>query len=137
LEVAPLVEQMVGGSLGVGDVITCAIIDQRKVRKVNLQPPTLAMGTWPEVFVCCHENMIIAAIRRKGLLVAYEFKEGDLVMIRHETVGHYIVDAAVRGGINGDDVEVVMLLSDTDNTRDGRVVAVSIEFSQGSSRSSR
>lgn len=134
LEVAPLVQQMGGGSLGVGDVITCAIIDQRKVRKVNLQPPTLAMGTWPEVFVCCHENMIIAAIRRKGLLVAYEFIEGDLVMIRHETVGHYIVDAAIRGGMHGDNVEVVMLLSDTENTRDGRVVAVSIEFSQGSAR---
>jgi len=136
LEVAPLVEHIGGSSLGVGDVITCAIIDQREVRKINLQPPTLAMGTWPEVFVCCHENMIVAAIRRKGLLVAYEFKEGDLLLIRQETVGHYIVDAAIRGGVDCDEVEVVLLLSDTENTRDGRAVSITIEFSQVSSRGS-
>ena len=43
LEVAPLVEHIGGASLGVGDVITCiTFIDQRKVRKINLQPTTLA-----------------------------------------------------------------------------------------------
>lgn len=128
LEVQPLVESLSAGSLGVGDVITCAIINQRKVRQFNFTPPTLAMGTWPEVLVCCHESLVIAVIRRKGLLVAYEFKEGDLVLVHQEILGHYVVDASVRPGVNRGEAEAVMLLAHNDNSRDGRVVSFTIEY---------
>lgn len=130
IEVQPLVESLATGSLGVGDVVTCKIVDQRKVRKVSITPPTLAMGTWPEVFVCCYENLIVATIRRKGLLVAYEFQGGDMNLVRTETFNHYVVDAAVRGGVTEREAEVVLLLSDSDNPRDGRVVSFTIERSQ-------
>jgi len=131
IEVQPLVESISTGSLGVGDVLTCVIIDQRKVRKTNLTPPTLAMGTWPEVFICCYENLIIATIRRKGLLVAYEFSDGDLVLVRTDFFDHYVVDAAVRGGTHEGEAEVVLLLADSDNPRDGRVVSLMIGLSGG------
>jgi len=131
LEVQPLVESLSAiSSLGVGDVLTCAIIDQRKVRKVNLMPPALAMGTWPEVFICCYENLVVATLRRKGLMVAYEFREGDLVVIRQELLQHYVVDASVRPGPNEGEAEIVLLLSHSDNPRDGRVVSFVIEYNR-------
>lgn len=134
LEVQPLVESFSASSLGVGDVLTCAIIDQRRVRKVDLVPPTLAMGTWPEVFICCHDNLIVATLRRKGLMSAYEFRDGDLALIRQETLHQYVVDTGVRPGVRDGEVEVVLLLSHSDNSRDGRVVSFTIEYKSQSVR---
>ena len=130
LEVQPLVSSLSASSLGVGDVLTCAIVDQRRVRKVNLTPPTLAMGTWPEVFICCIENLVVATLRRKGLVVAYEFRDGHLVLIRQELVQHYVVDAGLRPGLKEGEAEVVLLLSHRDNPRDGEVVSFMIEYNR-------
>lgn len=130
LEVQPLVSSLSASSLGVVDVLTCAIVDQRRVRMVNLTPPTLAMGTWPEVFICCIENLVVATLRRKGLVVAYEFRDGDLVLIRQELVSHYVVDAGLRPGVKEGEAEVVLLLSRRDNPRDGEVVSFMIEYNR-------
>ena len=128
IEVQPLVTSLATGSLGVGDVIEARVIDQNEVRKVDLTPPTLAMGTWPEVFVCCYENIVVTTIRRKGLLTAYEFTDDQTLSLIHtETFPHYVVDAAVRSGMNDGEAEVVLLLSDSANQRDGRVVSIIIK----------
>jgi hypothetical protein len=128
LEVQPLVDSYSASSIGVGDVITCAIIDQRKVRRVNLTPPTMAMGTWPEVYICCIANLVIAIIRRKGIMVAYQFEDGDLIFLRQEILHHYVVDAAVRPGLRDSEAELVMLLSLNDNSRDGKIVSFNIDY---------
>jgi hypothetical protein len=99
----------------------------RSVRKVILMPPALAIGTWPEVFICSYENLVVATLRRKGLMVAYEFKGGDLVVIRQELLQHYVVDASVRPGPSEGEAEIVLLPSQSDNPRDGRVVSFVIK----------
>jgi hypothetical protein len=129
LEIQPLVDSLAASSFGVGDVLTCAVMDQKKVGKVNHGPPTLAMGSWPEVLICCHDNFVVATIRRKGLMVAYEFKRGDLEVLRQEALGSYVVDAAIRPGANKNEIEVVLLLTHNDNPRDGRVISLNIGYS--------
>mmetsp|Transcript_9082 Transcript_9082/g.13252 ORF Transcript_9082/g.13252 Transcript_9082/m.13252 type:complete len:2301 (+) Transcript_9082:206-7108(+) len=117
----------------IGDVLTSTIIDQRKFRKIDLMPPTMAMGTMPEVIICCHEIIVIAIIRRKGLLLAYEFKGGSLTATRQEVLNHYVVDASVRpGGASpegNERAEVVLLLAHGDSSRDGQIVSISIDYS--------
>ena len=73
---------------------------------------------------------MVATLRRKGLVVAYEFRDGDLVIIRQELVQHYVVDAGLRPGLKEGEAEVVLLLSHRDNPRDGEVVSFMIEYNR-------
>ena len=63
-------------------------------------------------------------------MVAYEFRDGDLVLIRQESVQHYVVDAGVRPGLSSGEAEVVLLLSIPENSRDGKVVSFAIEYTR-------
>jgi hypothetical protein len=123
VEIGPLVEDPSSGNLVVSEWISRAVLDQQRVANVDFAPPTLAMGTLPEVLCCCHENIIVVCLRRKGLVAAYN---SELSLSRQEHVGSYIVDAALRSGDEGI-VEVILLLSDNDNPRDGRIVSFEVE----------
>jgi hypothetical protein len=125
IKVEPLVQNPLTGELAVADVSIGAIIDQSQVRRFIFTPPALAMGGWPEVICCCCEGIVVSCVRRKGLVVAYDCQE-ELVLIRQEYVENYIVDGALRPGEGEADVELVLLLSDSKNSRDGFVKLISI-----------
>lgn len=125
IKVEPLVQNPLTGELAVADVSIGAIIDQSQVRSLSFTPPALAMGGLPEVLCCCCEGIVIACVRRKGLVVAYNC-EDELVLIRQEHVENYIVDGALRPGEGEAAVELVLLLSDSENLRDGFVKSISI-----------
>lgn len=128
------VQQLVDSenSFAIGNVLTSVVIDQHKFRNIDLNPPTMAMGTMPEVLICCHETIVIAIIRRKGLFLAYEFIDGKLIATRHEVLNHYVVDAGIRpGGVTPygkERAEVVLLLAHGDTSRDGQIVSMSIDY---------
>lgn len=127
VEISPLVDESSNGRIYVGDALARVKMDEEQVKGVEFVVPPLAMGTWPEVICCCCENMIVVAVRRKGLVAVYEFSSSSLGLTFSEAVGHFIVDAAVRSGKGSDGkVEVVLLLCDNDNPKDGRVVSISL-----------
>merc|ERR1712032_557583 len=88
--------------------------------------PSMSMGPSPEALCCCHEDFIIAIIRNKGLVFAYGFSSGDLVSVGNRSLGRYIVDAAIRSTNIDGEVELVLLLCESDEPKDGRVATVNI-----------
>lgn len=64
---------------------------------------------------------MVVIVRRKGLVIAYELAETGLELIAQENVGHYVVDAVMRYSAVEGGAEIVLLMSDSDNRRDGRV----------------
>ena len=111
------------GSIQLGEVLVTQMIDMTDFENVNYEPPALAMGTFPEAICCSLSNIFVVIIRRKGLIAAFELEDNDLSLIAQEGVGHYIVDAVMRYSAEVGGAEIVMLLSDNDNPKDGRIVS--------------
>lgn len=108
-------------SVGLTEVMTDALIEQGPYQRIEYEPPTLAMGTYPEILCCSLGNTIVIIVRRKGLVVAYELAETGLELIAQENVGHYVIDAVMRYSAVEGGAEIVLLMSDDENPRDGRV----------------
>lgn len=107
-------------SLLLQETITSYIVDMEDVETIA-PPSLLTMGPLPNVLVTSLANIIVVLFRSKGIVVAFEL-DGDLNLIAQQTIGHYIVDAVMR---YSPDVgaEIVMLLADKDNSKDGRVAS--------------
>lgn len=108
-------------SIGLTDVMTDALIELAPYQDLEFEPPTLAMGSWPEVLCCSLGTTIVIIIRRKGLVIAYELAETGLELIAQESVGRFVVDAVMRYSALEGGAEIVLLMSDAENARDGRV----------------
>ena len=108
-------------SVGMTEVMTDALIELGPYRNLDYDPPALAMGTYPEVICCSLGSTIVVIVRRKGLVVAYELAETGLELIAEECVGHYVVDAVMRYSATEGGTEIVLLMSDEAEARDGRV----------------
>ena len=78
-------------------------------------------GTYPEVLCCSLGTTVVVIVRRKGLVVAYELADSGLELIAQENVGHYVVDAVMRYNASEGGAEIVLLMGDGENRRDGRV----------------
>eukprot|EP00536_Pseudo-nitzschia_multiseries_P007798 jgi/Psemu1/256590/estExt_Genewise1Plus.C_1870025 len=108
-------------AVGLTEVMTDALIEQGPYRSFDFEPPTLAMGTYPEVLCCSLGSTVVVIIRRKGIVAAFELADSGLELIAQENVGHYVVDAVMRYNSKEGGAEIVLLMSDADNRRDGRV----------------
>lgn len=110
------------GSIALGGVEATQVIEMEEYVKERFEPPALAMGTLPEVICCSLSNILVVIVRRKGVIAAYELEDDDLSLIAQEGVGHYVVDAVMRYSAEVG-LEIVLLLSDNDNPKDGRIVS--------------
>lgn len=117
------VTELAEGVVGLTDVITDALIEMAPYNHPDMDfaPPTLAMGTWPEVLCCSLGSTIVIIVRRKGLVVAYELADTGLELIAQENVGRFVIDAVMRYSALEGGAEIVLLMSDDENPRDGRV----------------
>ena len=86
----------------------------------------MSMGTTPEVLVCAHGGFIIAVIRREGTVFAYDFSNEELVLLGKSRLGQYVVDTSIRAGSEEGAVELILLLCETDDSKDGRICEVKI-----------
>lgn len=111
------------GSVALGKEIVSEVLPLDSYKGVNLEPPTLAMGHFPDVIVCSLGNIIAVIVRTKGAMIAYELQENGLKIIAQEDVGHYVVDAVMRYSAIEGGAEIVMLLSDSENHKDGRIAS--------------
>lgn len=111
------------GTVALGEEVTSEILPTGDFEGPNLEPPTLAMGVFPDAMVCSLGNIVVVLLRGKGAMVAYELKNSGLHVIVKEDIGHYIIDAVMRYSAIEGGAEVVMLLSDNDNHKDGRIAS--------------
>jgi hypothetical protein len=86
----------------------------------------MAMGTSPSAFCLCCKNFLIVILRDQGYLVAYRFEHNQLVFVNDARLGCFVVDAAIKVQNESSGVDVVALLCDNSNVKDGRIVTVSI-----------
>jgi hypothetical protein len=111
------------GSIHLGNVEATEEVDLTGYEDVDYEPPPLAMGTAPDAICCSLANIVVVIIRRKGLIVAFELDDGEITLIASEDVGHFIIDAVMRYSAEVGGAEVVMLLADNENPKDGRIVS--------------
>lgn len=111
------------GSVELGEIAVTIDVDMAGFEDIEYEAPVLAMGTYPAAICCSLANIVVVIIRSKGLVVAYELEDGDMSLIAREGVGHYVIDAVMRYSEEVGGAEIVMLLSDTDNPKDGRMVS--------------
>ena len=111
------------GSVGLGEIGVTLEVDLTGFEDVDFEPPALAMGTFPEAICCSLANIVVVLIRRKGLIVAFELEDGDMSLIAREGVDHFVVDAVMRYSAEVGGAEIVMLLADDENSKDGRMVS--------------
>jgi hypothetical protein len=117
------IRQPKDGSIALGDMITSHVVDEYDVDGVDFDPPVLAMGPLPEVLCVSLSNIIVVILRRKGLVAAFEYDENELNIIAMECVDHFVIDAVMRYSSEVGGAEIVMLLSDITNQKDGRIVS--------------
>jgi hypothetical protein len=111
------------GSVKLGEIEVTRVIEETGFEDASYDPPDLAMGSFPEAICCSLGNIVVIIIRRKGLIAAFELEEDDLSLIALEGVGHYVIDAVMRYSAEVGGAEIVMLLSDETNPKDGRMVS--------------
>lgn len=111
------------GSVALGDLIVSEALPTADFQATHLEPPTLAMGVFPESMVCSLGNIIVVVLRNMGAMLAYEFKNNSVHLIAKEDLGHYVVDSVMRYSAIEGSAEIVMLLSDNDNHKDGRIAS--------------
>lgn len=109
--------------LTMGKVQASLFLDESDFDGKLLEPPSLAMGTFPESICVSLSNIVVVILRRKGLVAAFEIEEDELNLIAQETVDHYVIDAVMRYSPDVGGAEIVMLLSDDENPKDGRIVS--------------
>ena len=111
------------GSVSLSDIITSQVIDEFDAGGTDFVPPALAMGPLPEALCVSLSNIIVVIMRRKGLVAAFEYEENELNIIAMECVDHFVIDAVMRYSSDVGGAEIVMLLSDNNNGKDGRIVS--------------
>jgi hypothetical protein len=121
VDVASVIEPETG-SVKLGSVEVTEIIETDEYEE-DFDPPQMAMGPLPEVICVSLSNIVVVIIRRKGLVVAYELEEEELNLIAEECIAHYVVDAVMRYSEEVGGAEIVILLADDDNPKDGRTVS--------------
>jgi len=130
LDIEDLMEEF--GTLARGNIIASTVLDIGDTTlDESYEPPSMSMGPSPEALCCCHDGFIVVAVRRKGLVFAYDFSSGDLILVGQSGLGQYIVDAAIRSSDVDGEVELVLLLCESDDTKDGRVATVNISRVDG------
>lgn len=135
------------GNLVRGNILASTILDMG-IADVDgeAEPPSMSMGSSPEALICCHDGFVTCVLRRKGLVFAYDFSsrggsvdtsDCELVLVGKSGLGQYIVDAAIRSfGISGDEVELVLLLCENEDAKDGRIATVAVSRDDGNGASS-
>ncbi|KAL7540930.1 hypothetical protein ACHAXR_010494, partial [Thalassiosira sp. AJA248-18] len=127
LDIEDLIEE--SNSLIHGNILASTVLDMGAA-DFNLDesyyPPSMSMGPSPEALCCCHDGFIAVVIRRIGLVFAYDFSSGELFLVGKSGLGQYVVDAAIRSSNLDGEVELVLLLCESDDPKDGRIATVSI-----------
>jgi len=111
------------GSLALGEVVANQVVEEYDMDNVDFEPPALAMGPFPEAICVSLSNIIVVVMRRKGFVAAFEYEGDELNIIAIESVDHFVIDSVMRYSPDVGGAEIVMLLSDINNPKDGRIVS--------------
>eukprot|EP00554_Chaetoceros_debilis_P010300 CAMPEP_0194106814 /NCGR_PEP_ID=MMETSP0150-20130528/6783_1 /TAXON_ID=122233 /ORGANISM="Chaetoceros debilis, Strain MM31A-1" /LENGTH=2377 /DNA_ID=CAMNT_0038795057 /DNA_START=138 /DNA_END=7274 /DNA_ORIENTATION=- len=130
IDVSGLLKNPISGCLEKGERIAGASFLRKS--KTTLPQPTMAMGIAPSAFVLCCEQFVAVILRNEGSLIVYKFDDNksstNFNVIQQKKLDRYVVDASIR--LREDDtcrgIDIIALLCDRENLKDGRIVTVSI-----------
>lgn len=108
-------------TFSLGDVKHSVVLE---TNNTSYAAPPLSMGNTPAALCCCHDGFIVVAIRKNGLVFAYDLSNDDLSIVGRITLGQYVIDAAIRSGNTDNEVESVLLLCESDDLNDGRIASI-------------
>jgi hypothetical protein len=130
LDIEDLLET--SGALVRNGIVASTVLDVGDVDE-SYEPPSMSMGHTPEVLCCCHDEFIVVVIRRKGFVLAYDFSsDNELILVGKSRLGQYVVDAAIRSSdVVDESVELVALLCESEDSKDGRVATINISRLDG------
>ena len=130
LDIEDLLET--SGALVRNGIVASTVLDVGDVDELY-EPPSMSMGHTPEVLCCCHDEFIVVVIRRKGFVLAYDFSsDNELILVGKSRLGQYVVDAAIRSSdVVDESVELVALLCESEDSKDGRVATINISRLDG------
>ena len=110
-----------------GEILSSTVLDIGDSLDEKFDPPLLSMGATPEVLCCTFADFIVAVVRREGTVFAFSFSsDAGLVPVGKSRLGQYIVDATLRGGSEPGVVEVVLLLCENEDPKDGRIATITM-----------
>ena len=110
-----------------GEIVSSTVLDIGDSFDEKFDPPPLSMGSTPEVLCCTLADFIVAVVRREGTVFAFNFSnDAGLVPVGSSRLGQYIVDATLRSGSEAGVVEVVLLLCENEDPKDGRVATITM-----------
>mmetsp|Transcript_50485 Transcript_50485/g.152051 ORF Transcript_50485/g.152051 Transcript_50485/m.152051 type:complete len:144 (-) Transcript_50485:81-512(-) len=114
------------GNFERGSALASAKIENIAPEEIDIPEPTMAMGTLPPLLCCCIGEHVVVIIRNIGFVSAYEFSGKELSLVGQKDISQFVIDAAVRVGTSDKETEIVLLLCDTENTKDGCVATVTL-----------
>lgn len=88
--------------------------------------PAMAMGTLPQAFCLCCGQYVVIILRAMGILFALIRDNNKLSCIGKQELDHFVVEAAIKHGKEDGTVEVIALLCEQENLKDGRIVTIHI-----------
>lgn len=123
LEVHSFSRDEITGTLSKGDLVAGTLLDLSLTVDIEVTEPAMAMGTAPAIFCLCCQNRIVVIVRAVGAFASYEFTNDSLIFTGRKYTNRYVIDAAIRPDVQDDEmVEVVALLCEEGNPRDGKIV---------------
>lgn len=110
-----------------GSVVTRTVVEKVLSNdSSDIPEPTMAMGTLPPVLCCCIGDHVVVVVRNIGFVSVYELIGEVMSPVGQKDTGQFVIDAAVRAGTSEEETEIVLLLCDTENTKDGSVATITL-----------
>lgn len=111
-------------SIVVDDVVTQTEIVYEPEKTIII--PTMAMGAAPSVICLCYRDIVVVVLRDQGYIVSFQLVHEKLVFMNKAKVGCYVIDAGIEAKKESSGVDIICLLCDKDNIKDGHIARISI-----------
>ena len=123
LEVYSFSRDEITGSISRGDLVAGTLLDLSLPVDIEVTEPAMAMGTAPAIFCLCCQNHIVVIVRAVGAFASYEYTKDGLIFTGRKYTNRYVIDAGIRSDVEDNEmVEVVALLCEESNPKDGKIV---------------
>ena len=109
-----------------GPLYTQATLDFNMQDGKHIPEPAMAMGTLPQAFCLCCGEYVVVILRAVGVLFTLIRVDNKLSCVGKQELDHFVVEAAIRHGKEYGTVEIIALLCEQTNLKDGRIITIHI-----------
>lgn len=122
LEIFSLTKDEKTGSVAKHNIVTSTLLNIILPEDVNITEPSMAMGTSPPILCLCCRSHVVVILRSVGAFFTYQLIDDRLNITGEKYTNRYVIDAAIKPGAEDHVAEVVALLCEDGNAKDGKLV---------------